>query len=403
MQSIKYTFIFLLSACCTGLFANNIEVANVSLTGQDAGAGTTQIRFDLSWENSWRISVGPGNYDAAWVFAKYRVNGSNWQHCTIASSGQVASDGATVNPTDNVGAFIYRSADGSGDVSYDDLELRWDYEADGVDVSAVVDIQVFAIEMVYIPQGSFIVGTNFFDQVNINGNFFTISSPPFAFRIPYGVNSEAAITIANSAGNLYYDNTEGLGAVNIGDQLGPLPAAFPKGFDAFYIMKYEVTQDQWVSFFNTLSQSQKENLDVTGSTGKNSDEEFTRNSVSWPDAGNATTTLPNVPLNYVSAPKLLTYLDWSGLRPITELEYEKSCRGPLPVVNQEYAWGNANLHNAPYEMTGVGTPAERTSNPGQGTGNAVVTGTSGAPNGPKRVGMLAASAINNSREETGGS
>ncbi|PHI20273.1 hypothetical protein CEQ90_08790 [Lewinellaceae bacterium SD302] len=388
----------------SGLWANNIEVTNVSLTGQNAGAGTTQIKFDLSWENSWRISVGPSNYDAAWVFAKYRVNGNNWQHCTINAGGQVAPGGATVEPTDNVGAFIYRSADGSGDVSYTDIELRWDYEADGVDVSAIVDIQVFAIEMVYVPESSFFVGTNAFDQSNMNGNFYTLSASfPFVFRVPYEVTSEAAITVSDTEGDLFYDNTEGSAPEDVGDQLGPIPAAFPKGFDAFYVMKYEVTQDQWVSFFNTLTQAQKANLDVTGTMGKNTDDEFARNAISWPDAGNATTTLPNVALNYVAAEMILPYLDWSGLRPITELEYEKACRGPLPAVNGEFAWGNGNIHNVPYEYTNIGTPEEGISNPGTGVGNAVYTITGGAPSGPKRVGILAASAVNNSREESGGS
>ncbi|MEM9528823.1 MAG: SUMF1/EgtB/PvdO family nonheme iron enzyme, partial [Bacteroidota bacterium] len=226
---------------------------------------------------------------------------------------------------------------------------------------------------------------------------------PFIIRFPYRVTSEAAITVANTPGNLFYDNTEGSAEDNIGDQLGPIPAAFPKGFSAFYCMKYETTQEQWVAFFNTLTDTQKANLDVTGTSGKNSDEVFTNNGISWPDAGNATTTLPDIALNYVASIMTLSYLDWAGLRPITELEYEKACRGPLNTVNGEFAWGNGNLHNTVYTYANVGTPDEITLDPGVGTGNAVVFGTTGEPFGPKRVGMLAASAVNNTREETGGS
>ena len=36
-----------------------------------------------------------------------------------------------------------------------------------------------------------------------------------------------------------------------------------------------------------------------------------------------------------------TYADWAGLRPMTELEFEKACRGPLKPVPDEYAWGTA--------------------------------------------------------------
>jgi len=398
------SFLFFLCLLVTALaFGNNIMVDNVSLTGQDADNGTTQIQFDLSWENSWRISVGPANYDAAWVFAKYRVNGNIWRHCTLSSGTPTVSPASVIDVVDQTGAFIYRAADGSGDIDYQGLELQWDYQADGVDANAVVDVQVFAIEMVYVPEGAFSVGTGAFDQTNINGNFYTlVNGSPFSLRIPYQVQSEAAITVANSAGNLYYDNTEGLGEAGVGDQVGPIPAAFPKGFNAFYCMKYEVTQDQWIGFFNTLTDGQKANLDVTGVTGKNSDTELTRNGISWPDAGNATTTLPDVALNFVAATYTLSYLDWSGLRPITELEFEKACRGPLPVVNSEYAWGNSNIHNAVYDYDNTGTPDEQTTNPGVGTGNAIVLTTNGTPSGPKRVGLLAASAQNSTREETGG-
>lgn len=394
---------YILSICCLfligGLAANNIEVSNVSLTGQNAGAGTTQIKFDLNWENSWRISVGPSNYDAAWVFAKYRVNGNTWRHCTLSATGQVAAAGSTVEVQDNIGAFVYRDADGAGDVNFTNLELRWEYDNDGVDASAVVDIQVFAIEMVYVPEGEFSVGTNAFDQANLIGNFYSPSQPPFILRFPYRVEDEGAITVANTAGNLYYAVSEG----EPGDQLGPIPANFPKGFAAFYCMKYETTQDQWVSFFNTLSDAQKTAVDVTGIEGKNSDDEVIRNAISWNDVGNATTTLPNVPLNYVRNTYLLAYLDWSGLRPMTELEFEKACRGPLPVVDSEYAWGNSNIHANLYIITQEGTPSEGFEDLPEGVGNAVYQETNGLPSGPKRVGIFAASSVNNTREETGGS
>ncbi|MEM9930716.1 MAG: hypothetical protein AAF840_12900, partial [Bacteroidota bacterium] len=142
MRYLQTTICCLLLAA--GLQANNISVADVSLMGQDEQSGTTQIQFDLSWENSWRISVGPANYDAAWVFAKFRVNGGVWRHATLTDNGAVAAPGSVIDIHDNVGAFIYRQSDGSGDVSWDDLQLRWDYGTDNVDDNAIVDIQVFA-------------------------------------------------------------------------------------------------------------------------------------------------------------------------------------------------------------------------------------------------------------------
>jgi hypothetical protein len=383
---------------CTVAWANNIEVTNISLTGQDTDAGTTQVQFDLSWENSWRISVGPSNWDAAWVFVKYRVNGNFWRHATLNTSGAVPTGDAAIDVvSDQTGALIYRSTDGTGDISWADLQLQWNYEADNVDDDAVVDVQVFAIEMVYVPEGAFSLGTGFGgDEID---KFFTIQSiGEFFLRRPYRVIAEDAITVANSSGNLYYDaNVDG------GDQLGPIPAAYPKGFAAFYCMKYEASQDQWVSFFNTLTQTQKENLDVTGPQGKNSDDEFIRNAISWPDAGSATTTLPNVAMNYVRAGFVNAYLDWAGLRPMTEMEFEKACRGTLNPVANEFAWGTSNIHAAVYTTVNEGTESEQITDPGSGTGNARYQETNSAPSGPLRCGIFAASALLNNREETGGS
>ncbi|MTB50115.1 hypothetical protein [Lewinella sp. W8] len=396
---------FLLICSLFGLFqlslaANNIAVTNITLNGQNTDTQVTEVGFDLSWENSWRISVGPANWDAAWVFVKYRVNGDAWRHATII--GGIPSGGAAIDVTaDNVGAFIYRSGDGSGDVSFSDLKLRWDYGADGVDDNAVVDVQVFAIEMVYVPEGAFQIGVR---RPLINNttteidHFYTPASVAILGRLPYTVSSEDAITVGNTAGQLYYENT-----VNGGDQLGPIPAAFPKGFAAYYCQKYETSQDQWVSFFNTLTPTQKTNLDVTGPEGKNSDDEFIRNAISWPDAGSATTTLPNVPMNYVRNEFLLAYLDWAGLRPMTETEYEKSCRGTLSSIVGGFAWGTSNIHGEAYELAGAGTENEIITNPGSGTGNANYQETNGLTAGPKRCGIFPASAGVNNREETGGS
>lgn len=380
--------------------ANNIEVTNVTLTDQNAGAGTTQIQFDLSWENSWRISVGPANYDAAWVFAKYRVNGQAWNHATLATTGFVAAPGSTVEVADNVGAFIYRSADGSGNLSLDNLELRWDYQADGVSSNAVVDIQVFAIEMVYVPQGAFYLGQAPTSGSSHPNAFFTRSQVGFlSFYNPYEVTSEAAITIGNTAGanQLYYSTLEG----TPGDQSGPIPAAFPKGFLDFYCMKYETSQEQWVAFFNTLSSTQRAALDLTGLAGKNSDAEIARNGVSWPDGGNATTTLPNVPVSYVNNNLVMAYLDWAGLRPMTEMEFEKACRGPLNPVSEEYAWGTSNIHATSYTLLNSGLENELIADAGSGTGNTAYLSTT--TGGPLRCGIFAASAGLNNREETGGS
>ena len=124
---LTINFVLLL---CSGIFANNISTANVKLTGQNTTTHTTQVQFDISWENSWRTSSGPNNWDAAWVFVKYRVNSYGpWQHAYLNASGHITPAGSTINvglltpgtgfnATTNpgMGTFIYRSANGSGTI-----------------------------------------------------------------------------------------------------------------------------------------------------------------------------------------------------------------------------------------------------------------------------------------------
>ncbi len=42
----------------------------------------------------------------------------------------------------------------------------------------------------------------------------------------------------------------------------------------------------------------------------------------------------------------LAFAAWAGLRPMTELEFEKACRGPLKPVVDEYARGTAKVVGA---------------------------------------------------------
>lgn len=93
ISCLLFVFLFALAAKAT-----HIQVSNVSLVNRDSTAGTTEIQFDLSWEQSWRYAAlaGINNFDAAWVFVKYRLGGVDYQSGPGASSfGSVI----TVNTT----------------------------------------------------------------------------------------------------------------------------------------------------------------------------------------------------------------------------------------------------------------------------------------------------------------
>jgi len=342
---------------------------------------------DLSWENSWRVNDGPANYDAVWVFGKYRVNGSEWRHMR-ANGFESGGDYEAINYVE--GAIVYRRAEGAGDNAFKDLRYIFNYRSEGIDDNADFEVRLFAVEMVFVPTGAFTLGNGGPDA---NGSFFRDLSnnnnqePPYP---GYLISGEQAISVT----------TGGFSYLSGGDQLGPIPQEFPKGFNGFFCMKYEVSQQQWVDFFNTLNPTQQTNLDVTGPLGKNTDGLVNDNGVSWTPGSLATTTLPNLPMNYIPNAWVYAYLDWSGLRPMTELEFEKVCRGPVNPLPDEYVWGTVRVANQPYGVFGPGLSGARVTNPATNQGNAAYNGT---VENLLRCGIFAASAVNADREETGGS
>lgn len=240
---------FIISLLPFLLLGNNIQIANVQINGQNTTDKYTYLQFDISWENSWRISTGPSNWDAAWVFVKYTTDGINWYLTKLNNTGNIAPSGSKVqvglidegvafNNTTNpaTGAYIYRSTDGSGTFSLSSVKLRWNYGENGLADLDIVSIRVYAIEMVYIPQGSFYLGSGGTE----NYHFYTYPNT----TTPYSVTSDSAISVGATNGYLYYDG--------MGDKAGPIPGQFPKGYNAFYLMKYELNQGQYVDFLNSL-------------------------------------------------------------------------------------------------------------------------------------------------------
>jgi formylglycine-generating enzyme required for sulfatase activity len=370
--------------------ANNVQVSNIALA--DSDTGYTHITCDVGWDNSWRVSwtettpsITVTNWDAAWVFVKFRVatNNAPWQHASLSTNK--ASHSAPADATISVGlstnsvgthfgcgVFLYRSAEGSGSWS-SSLKLRWEHALDGVSKTDKVDVSVQAIEMVYVPQGPFYVGDGTMN--NIQGQFCSANN----HTTPLQITSEGALTLGGGgAGSLGNNNAAGMAtADDFTDGVSQtLPSAYPKGYNGFYCMKYEISQGQYTAFLNILTSGQA----TTRYPGKNGNVRHTI-SGSYP---NFTNTAPDRACNYLSWPDVAAYADWAGLRPMTELEFEKACRGPLTPVVDEFAWGNTTL-----------TPTTAIVN--DGTGLDTATGgncnyQSCVPDGPYRVGIYATAA-----------
>lgn len=378
-------------------YANNIYLSNISLTGQNTTEHYIMVRFDISWENSWMTSSGPNNWDAAWVFVKYRTAAGQWHHAWLNNTGHINPEGSTIstglldpslpfeaNTNPGLGAFIYRDAEGSGIFSKTNVHFRWNYGANGLNDNAVIDIRVYAIEHVYVPQGSFFAGSGGTET----SAFYKYPDA----AVPYQIANENEILLGTDTNNLYYSpSTYG------GDQLGPIPAAFPKGYKAFYCMKYEISQQGYVDFLNSLTATQASNrYSYHGSSN--------RYGISV-SGGVYSTTKPFVACSYINWADLAAYLDWCGLRPLTELEFEKSCRGTLPPVPDEYAWGTTSVSVNPYTINNSGANDENIfTNYSTEVGNAsynMTTPYNGSINGPLRVGIFAGNNSNSGRVSAG--
>jgi len=88
---------------------------------------------------------------------------------------------------------------------------------------------------------------------------------------------------------------------------------------------------------------------------------------------------------------------------MTELEFEKVCRGPNSAVAGEYAWGNANIAGSVYTLSNDGQYNEAIASnyASDPTGNASDSTTDGSIDGPLRCGIFATSS--STRAEAGAS
>ncbi|MBU0676566.1 MAG: SUMF1/EgtB/PvdO family nonheme iron enzyme [Verrucomicrobia bacterium] len=362
---------------CGAANANNLSITNVSLV--NVTNGTADIQFDVSWDNSWRYEEMDGggvitNHDAAWIFVKYRAGG-DWKQAWLADTGHTAAAGTEISVANNgsgpnVGAFLRRNADGHGVLVATNSRVHWDYVAGGLTGTNGVDISVHGIEMVYIPEGPFYVGSG------------GTESYPF-YEYPnsanaYLVSNENEVAIGTTNGNLYYTPH-----TYSGDGQGPVPAAFPKGYAAFYCMKHEISQGQYAQFLNRVP---------AGVDGMHFPNAFgvSRHTIKLTN-GVYTATAPDRACNYLSWNDLSAFLDWAALRPMSELEFEKACRGPNAPVPNEYAWGDT-VQVQTIGILGVDGSGTETASPANANVHTEITSGASPVYGPIRVGIFATSA-----------
>jgi len=394
------------------VYANDADVYSVSLQNYRASATpkTVDVQFFLAQKNVFPAGLTDANSatynDRLWVFVKYFntawAANTAWKHATLVSGGSVGTFSGGVGITsDGKGAFCRTGVNQT---------LRWAVGTDetGIDGTQTFKVRVFAIEMVLIPTGPFWVGSG--GVGGYESDSFTDGSWVSGASIPFTITSESAITINTGAGNLWSIANE------IGSA-GTLPAEFPKGYQAFYIMKYELTQGQYTDFLNTLTREQQQSrigtaisagdtsvTNIYVMSNKPSTTDTYRNTIVCPASISAnvpitfSTTTPYRACNFLAWADLCAYADWAGLRPMTELEFEKACRGGSSTSNvlaNEYAWGTTNKIEA-VTLVNDGTATEGVTE----TGNGLYSYNSGVA-GPLRVGFAATAST--TREQAGAS
>ncbi len=402
-------FFFLFAAPA---FANNLVISNVTIEDRNPSANTMVVQFNISWDHSWRKP--DGRHDAAWVFVKlYQNSTAPWIHGKLYTAGTnptgtssgTNSDLKIVVPSDKIGAFISRTATGNGTFSSQNVRLVVDYGTSGLADTDTVTAKVFGVEMAYIPEGPFYIGDG-------NGT----SESLYALH-ENGVDN-TSVQITTSAKSITADtnscddiDTSPVSVDGDGGITGN--ASWPTGYRAFYAMKYEISHGQYRDFLNSLSRTQQghrvESV-ISANTIPNyyvmygGPTQAIRQSIRAPASGNGTTNPvvfgcdlndngtfdeqddgQGVAMNFINWMDMSAYADWAGLRHMTELEYEKACRGPQSAVYGEYAWGTS-VTTAVSAISNAGRSSEVATNSGEGLAN--------YSGGPLRVGSAATNATN---------
>ncbi len=337
--------------------ADTPQIGNIAVVPRDAK--TAQVSFDLTWPNAARPGV---HHVALWVFFKARPPGSaEWRHLRLvadkvlnpAGYGQTGGTPLEFVVPDGkdgfTGMFLRRTQDVKGTLVASNIiaVVEW-----GTNIqhptpniqhptpealkpetrNLTPEILAFAIEMAYVPEGPFEVGASGQNprnrlfaytgkDVSRTERSFQTDYSDFADNTPpYRITGPGPIPTGRQPGRLW---AQGLTPENGGE----IPASFPNGFAAFYCMRDVISQGQYAAFLNTLADAQARERYHPDGHGP----EITRSGT--PSNYVYTATAPEAHCVWLSWADGAAYAAWAGLRPMTELEYEKANRSGSDIRN----------------------------------------------------------------------
>ena len=368
--------------------ANDLQIYNLQRVSSN------ELSFSLSWKNSWNTDQAPYNHDAVWVFAKIKQWNTGFEPLyfneTTTQIWLNSADAIITTVPDSIGFYVKPGILGTTLNPNVTIYMRFAENLPETDY----EIRIFGIEMVYIPQGSYQLG----DAVSQNSFTNGLVTEPLL------IESENEITISTNSTNL--------GADYLFPPEANIPQSYPKGFKAIYCMKYEITQQQYTDFLNCLNYTQQSERttakpeSTVGTAAMVQGLVAYRNGISIQSPSinrnpaqygcdlnqngifNEVYDGQHIAVNWLNWNDLAAYLDWAGLRPLTELEFEKAARGSeSPVTVGEFAWGTEYATDA-NNLVNQGTETE--------SANDIIADNSGFANhgyegvqGPMRTGFAA--------------
>lgn len=326
-------------------YASDVKISNISISDINIEKRFAYVKFDIEWKNSWRCDIPgdsgfeePANWDAVWIFIKYYTD-NNWHHALLSQlrKQHIIPNGIESEPSfDGKGIFLYRKGNGKGNLHCEDIKLKWNFSGENINITNDIKIKVFALEMVYIPEGPFFAGDR-----KSTGCFYDKDT-----KEPVLISNTSSIVKARK--NQFDDNEIISKGIIIGDGITTQAndfsnPEFPTGYKAFYIMKYEISQQQYTDFLNTLTEKQAYTRKLNEFGRYNNF--IKRNELSYECSDKV------IACNFLSWMDGAAFADWAGLRPMSELEYEKACRGGFNVIKSivnnpvqgEYAWNNNEI------------------------------------------------------------
>jgi formylglycine-generating enzyme required for sulfatase activity len=335
------------------LIAFNLQASGLKISSLER-VSSNKIAFVISWENTWNDSIG---HDAVWIFAKVKTRDERyfkhltWQNFYFENekvSVKVSADGR--------GFFV------NSKINADRAEAKIEAETDAFLLDKAGSLLLFGTEMVYVKEGAFWLGDGISSQKAFRDGAFGADS---SRCLPFKINSEKSIQVGAQAGFLFGKVSEEY------FPKGDIPEKFPKGYAGFYCMKYEISQEQYCAFLNTLpptAQARRVEQSLFSPKGTfmmcSSPERNARNGivlVRQPDFGNSAVFAldgnrngvfeeaddgKGRACNFLSPEDILAFLDWAALRPMTEFEFEKICRGGHFPQKGDFAWGTAFANDA---------------------------------------------------------